>query len=70
MKTGETALLMATLTGQVEAISLLLDSRADVDPATNPELSSFRAAVVIGHAPIIKLLISRGSNVKALNPAS
>jgi ankyrin repeat protein len=63
---GETALMTAARTGNVEAVTLLLDRGANVNAKdVVRSQTALMWAVTEGHAAIVKLLVTRGADVNA-----
>jgi len=63
---GETALMTAARTGNVDAVTLLLDRGATVDAKDNVRSqTALMWAVTENHPDIVKLLVARGADVKA-----
>src|SRR6202044_3818989 len=63
---GETALMMASRTGNVDAIKVLLDHGAEVNAKeTLRGTTALMWAADEGHAPAIQLLLQHGADIKA-----
>ena len=63
---GETALMMAARTGNLDAVKMLLDHGADVNAKeTLRGTGALMWAAEQGHVEIIELLIAKGADVKA-----
>ena len=63
---GETALMTAARTGNVEAVTLLLDRGANVNAKDAVRAqTALMWAVTENHPDIVKLLVARGADVKA-----
>ena len=55
---SSTPLIMASIFGHVSAVTLLIESGADVNTALH-------ALAEVGHVPVLELLISKGARVDA-----
>ena len=65
-KTGDTALMMAARTGQVEAVKVLLDHGAQVNAKeTWGDTTALMWAVSEHHPAVVKMLIDHGADVNA-----
>jgi ankyrin len=63
---GETALMTASRTGNVEAVTLLIDRGANVNARdTVRAQTGLMWAVTENHPSIVKLLVARGADIKA-----
>ena len=64
---GLTPLMIATKSGQIDAIHLLVNRDADVDVVDNLGMTALHAACSDGHFEIAKFLLEHGAKVNALN---
>jgi hypothetical protein len=60
---GATALVWAARQGQLAAVSLLLQSKANVDAATTMGWTSLYVAALNGHENIVEMLVANGASV-------
>src|SRR5437762_885233 len=67
---GETALMTAARTGNVDAVKVLLDRKADVNAKENVHgQTALMWAVIENHVPVVKLLLARGAEIDAKTTA-
>jgi ankyrin repeat protein len=66
-KFGLSSLGWAASNGEVEAVRVLLDRRANVEPQGTRQKSPLLCAVSNGHIEVVKLLLNRGANVEVQN---
>jgi ankyrin repeat protein len=62
---GEAAVLFAAIRGDVEAVSALLDNRADVNVRHEDGWKGLMLAAVNGHSPVVQAFLDKGANVDA-----
>ena len=60
---GASALVWAARQGQTEAVSLLLEAKANVNAATLNGWTPLYAAALNGHEQIVEMLVTRGASV-------
>lgn len=60
---GASALVWAARQGQTEAVSLLLEAKANVNAATINGWTPLYAAALNGHEQIVEMLVARGASV-------
>jgi ankyrin repeat protein len=65
LKTGHTALHLASMNGDVEIAKLLVRQQANVNAISNSKKTPLHLASEYGHTLIVDLLIIWGSNVNA-----
>ncbi len=61
-KTGNTALIYASLNGNITIVKLLLADNADINAKSKDGFTAMAAAVFSGHAKVMKLLKKREQN--------
>ena len=64
---GGTALHWAAITGQAEAIRLLLEQGANVTAADRDGATALHAAAFLGHVEAVQVLLDHGAEVNAAN---
>lgn len=64
-KSGETPLISAIVTGDVELVRLMLQRGADVEARCVDHITPLMHAVMHGHLSILDLLLSKGAQVNA-----
>ncbi len=66
MNAGETPLMLAARTGQVHAVTVLLDAGADRNATeTWNGQSALMWAAAEGHVPVVQTLIDHGADIHA-----
>lgn len=60
---GQTALMLATHSGQSAVVEVLIAHRASLDPTAKYGLSALMLAIVAGHADIAQLLADSGADL-------
>ncbi|GAA5861664.1 hypothetical protein JCM3774_002662 [Rhodotorula dairenensis] len=69
-ETGNTALISAATTGNLELVSALIGAGADVTAANNRGVTALHYAASKGHVSIGRLLISKGADINTRDKAN
>ncbi|GAA5989668.1 hypothetical protein JCM10908_000581 [Rhodotorula pacifica] len=69
-ETGNTALISAATTGNLELVSTLIGAGADVTAANNRGVTALHYAASKGHVSIGRLLISKGADINTRDKAN
>ena len=65
--TGLTPLIVATRSGQIDAVQLLVNRNADIDFVDHLGMTALHAACSDGHFEIAKFLLEHGAKINAVN---